>query len=288
MIYEKTNSIGGMKRILGLVGSSRRLGNSELFIKEMSSHVPEEHVLNLIRLTSLDIRPCQACYACIMGESCPANDHMEFLREEIGRSDALLIASPVYLVGAHSIIKRILDRGFLFYDDAEKNERKPCILVNLHGIEEKIGVAPQALRALAAVLCLDVKASVNLRAALPGEVLEDPANIGLAKQLGRLLFSTEPQKSLDGCPFCGCEIVRMYHGKLVCTLCHGSFTLDAKAKPVKGNAGWEIGTATFVREHSAWLRGMRDKYMANRKKLLRLSLPYKDIGTWVEPPRNSD
>jgi hypothetical protein len=27
--------------------------------------------------------------------------------------------------------------------------------------------------------------------------------------------------------------------------------------------------------------------MDSRKKLLRLSLPYKDIGTWVEPPKNS-
>jgi NAD(P)H-dependent FMN reductase len=277
-----------LKRILGLVGSSRRLGNSELFIKEISRHLPDEHVLSLIRLPALDIKPCQACYSCIMGEPCPINDHMEFLRDQVLKSDGLIIAAPVYFAGAHSIIKRILDRGFLFYSDAKQNEHKPCILVNLHGIEEKIGVAPQALRALAAVLCLDVKASVNLRAALPGEVLADPANIGLAGQLGHLLFSTRSEKSLDGCPFCGCEIVRMRNGEFVCTLCYGCFTLDAKAKPMKGTAGWEIGTVQFIHEHSAWLRGMRDTYMENRKALLRLSLPYKDIGTWVEPPKISD
>ncbi len=28
---------------------------------------------------------------------------------------------------------------------------------------------------------------------------------------------------------------------------------------------------------------MRDKYMTKRKELLRLTLPYKDIGTWIEP-----
>ena len=277
-----------MKRILGLVGSPRRLGNSDLFIKEISSHVPEEHVLNLIRLTALDIRPCQACYSCIMGESCPINDHMDFLRDQIRQCDGLIVAAPVYFLGAHSIIKRILDRGFLFYGDAEKNENKPCILVALHGIEEQIGVTPQVLRALAATLCLDVKASVSLRAALPGEVLADPVNIELAKQLGQLLFSGRLERSPDGCPFCGCEIVRMQHGQFVCTLCHGNFTLDAKARPVKGAAGWEVGTVKFVREHSAWLRGMKDRYMENRKTLLRLSLPYKDVGTWVEPPKSSD
>jgi hypothetical protein len=220
-----------------------------------------------------------------MGELCPVSDHMGFLKDQILQSDALLIAAPVYFLGAHSIIKRILDRGFLFYEDAERNEHKPCILVNLYGIEEKMGVAPQTLRALAGVLCLDVKASVSLKAALPGEVMSDQQNIDLARNLGELIFSDKAAKARAGCPYCGCEIVRLHGGHLICTLCHGSFTLDAKAKPIKEKAGWEIGTVNFVREHSAWLRGMRDKYTANRKELLRLSLPYKDIGTWIEPPK---
>jgi NAD(P)H-dependent FMN reductase len=272
------------KKILGLIGSSRRLGNCEVFVKEISRHVPAESTLSLIRLPGLDIGPCRACYACIMGASCPVSDHMGFLKDQILHSDALLIAAPVYFLGTHSIIKRILDRGFLFYEDAQRNEHKPCVLVNLYGIEEKMGVASQTLRALAGVLCLDVKASVNLRAALPGEVVSDRRNVDLARKLGELIFSDKTAKRRTGCPYCGCEIVRLRGGQLICTLCHGSFTLDAKTKPAKGKAGWEIGTVKFVREHSAWLKGMKDRYMAKRKELLRRSLPYKDIGTWIEPP----
>lgn len=271
------------KKILGLIGSSRRLGNCEVFVKEIARHLPVEATLSLIRLPALDIRPCRACYACIMGESCPVSDHMGFLKGQILQSDALLIAAPVYFLGTHSIIKRILDRGFLFYGDAERNEHKPCVLINLYGIEEKMGVAPQTLRALAGVLCLDVKASVNLKAALPGEVVSDKRNVDLARKLGELIFSDKTARRHTGCPYCGCEIVRLRGGQLICTLCHGSFTLDAKGKPAKGKAGWEIGTAKFVREHSAWLKGMREMYMADRKGILRRSLPYKDIGTWVEP-----
>jgi NAD(P)H-dependent FMN reductase len=272
------------KRILGLIGSSRRLGNCELFVKEISRHVSGESTLSLIRLPLLDIRPCRACYACIMGESCPVSDHMGFLRDQIVQSDALLIAAPVYFLGAHSIIKRILDRGFLFYADAERNEGKPCILINLYGIAEKIGVASQTLRALAGVLCVDVKASVNLNAALPGEVLADQRHLRSAQKLAGILFSDKTTKARKGCPFCGCEVVRMHSGKFICTLCHGSFTLDTRGRLMRRKEGWEVGTVKFVREHSAWLKSMRDKYMADRKDLLRLSLPYKDIGTWVEPP----
>jgi NAD(P)H-dependent FMN reductase len=273
------------KRVLGLVGSSRRLGNSEIFIKEMSRYIPVDSTLELIRLPNLDIKPCRACYSCIMGESCPLTDHMGFLKNQVLCSDALLIAAPVYFLGAHSIVKRILDRGFLFYEDAERNEHKPCVLINLYGIEEKMGVASQALRALAGVLCLDVKASVSLNAALPGEVLMQDRNIELAKRLGAILFSDTNGTITGGCPFCGCDIVRMHERRLICSLCHGSFTLDANAKPVEEEPGWEIGTVKFVREHTAWLKSMRDKYLLERKNLLRLTLPYKDIGTWVEPPK---
>jgi NAD(P)H-dependent FMN reductase len=284
VVHQRTAPVAAPKRILGLVGSSRRLGNCELFVKEISRHVPVESTLSLIRLPNLDIGPCRACYACIMGGSCPVSDHMGFLKDQILRSDALLIAAPVYFLGAHSIMKRILDRGFLFYADVQRNEHKPCILINLYGIEEKMGVASQTLRALAGVLCLDVKASVNLKAALPGEVVSDPRHVDLARKLGERIFSDKAATAGTGCPYCGCEIVRLHGRQLICTLCHGSFTLDANAKPVKKLAGWEIGTINFIREHSAWLRGMKDKYMADRKELLRLSLPYKDIGTWVEPP----
>jgi ribosomal protein S27AE len=223
-----------------------------------------------------------------MGEPCPKSDDMGFLRDQILQSDALLLAAPVYFLGAHSIVKRILDRGFLFYADAEQNEHKPCILVNLYGIEENMGVAPQTLRALARALCLDVKASINLKAALPGEVLADQRNVRLAIKLGELIFADKAHRTRGGCPFCGCEIVRMHGRRLICTLCHGSFTLDANARPVKLKTGSETGTVNFVREHTAWLKRMRDTYMTNRKELLRLTLPYQDVGTWIEPPKTED
>ncbi|HVN25853.1 MAG TPA: NAD(P)H-dependent oxidoreductase [Syntrophorhabdales bacterium] len=274
------------KTILGMIVSPRKLGNCEIFVKELWRHVPGESTLRLLRLTDLDIRPCRACYACIMGEECPLVDHTAFLKEQIRSADALLIAAPVYFLGAHSMVKRILDRGFLFYEDAERNAHKPCILVNFFGIEEKMGVAPQTLRALAGVLCLDVQASVNLMAALPGEVLREQRNLDLAENLGAHLFSEDKRSGPEGCPYCGCEIVRMQRQELICTLCHGSFTLDAKGKPLKAKSGWEIGTVSFVHEHSAWLKGMKDNYMAVRKELLRLTLPYKNIGTWIEPPKS--
>ena len=46
--------------VLALVGSPRRLGNSELMAKEISRQIPDPHRLKLVRLAEMDIRPCRA------------------------------------------------------------------------------------------------------------------------------------------------------------------------------------------------------------------------------------
>ena len=104
---------GEGKHILGFVGSPRKLGNCELIVKEIYNHIKETHTLELIRMPSLDIKPCSACYRCVMGGECPNQDDMAFVLDRIAAADAFVIASPVYFLGAHSIFKRILDRGFL-------------------------------------------------------------------------------------------------------------------------------------------------------------------------------
>ena len=52
-------------RVVGLVSSPRRGGNSELAVKEILSRLPEDWEKNMIRLNELDIKYCRACYACL-------------------------------------------------------------------------------------------------------------------------------------------------------------------------------------------------------------------------------
>ncbi|HVN97229.1 MAG TPA: flavodoxin family protein [Syntrophorhabdaceae bacterium] len=274
----------GPKRILGLVASPRKSGNCELFIKEMSRHVGEEHTLKLIRLTTLNIEPCMACYGCIMDEPCPNKDDMKFLLDEIVHADAVMIAAPVYYLGSNGIIKNILDRGFLFYTVLRETYAKPCILVNFYGIKDRIGMAPQMLRAFATFLGLDIKASVNIRAALPGEAVMIQSNIKRAKKLGGSLFlPTKRSISKEGCPFCGCEIVRLGKNAVICTLCHGRFKIDRKGSFVKLKDGGMLGPPDHMLLHKAWLRSMKAKFLAKRKQTIQTILRYKDVGEWVSP-----
>jgi multimeric flavodoxin WrbA len=271
------------KNILGLVASPRQFGNSELFTKEISRHIDGEYTLKLIRLTSLNIKPCKGCYACIVDKPCPNVDDMTFLLHELVAADAVIIASPVYYLGANSIIKKILDRGFLFYTVLRQTYGKPCILVNFYGIKDRIGVAPQMLETMATMLGLDIKSSLSIQAALPGEAVMSTVNITKAKKLAGMLFSSKTVKKKTGCPFCGCEIIRVIKGGFICTLCHGIFRTDIKGAFVKIKAGGVLGSLDHLLRHKTWLGNMKKTFLAKRKEIMRTIVRYKDMGQWIEP-----
>ena len=272
-----------MRNILGLVASPRQFGNCELFTKEISRHIKGAFTLKLIRLVSLNIEPCKGCYACIVDKPCSNEDDMAFLLREIAAADAIIIASPVYYLGANSIIKKILDRGFLFFTVLRQTFGKPCILVNFYGIKDRIGVAPQMLETMAVMLGLDIKASLSIRAALPGEAVLSRINLNKAKKLAGMLFSSKTVKKKTGCPFCGCEIVRVIKSGFVCTLCHGTFRTGTKGAFVKVKEGGVLGPMEHLFHHKTWLGNMKKTFLAKRKEIMRTIIRYKDMGQWIEP-----
>jgi len=271
------------KLVLGLVGSPRRLANCEVITKEISKNIALPHRLRLIRLPSLNIQPCNACYACIMDQPCPNKDDMDFLLRQIAEADAMIITSPVYFLGAHSIFKRILDRGFLLYTILERTWGKPCILINTYGMKGRIGAAPHTLLTFARVLGLDVKGSLNLMAALPGEILMGEEGKQRAKRAAELLFSATSYKNESGCPFCGSEIVRMAQDSLICALCHGHFSIDDKGNKLKIKEGGVFGSLDHMLKHREWLRGMKEKFLRNKKEIVKTIAGYKNLGDWIEP-----
>jgi multimeric flavodoxin WrbA len=267
--------------VLGLIGSPRKLGNCEVFLKEIARSIPGDFQLKLIRLPDLDIEPCLACYGCVMNQECPHKDDMEPLLQQIVAADAIIIAAPVYFLGSHSIFKRILDRGFLFYTVLEKTFGKPCVLINFYGMKNRIGVASHTLMSFASFLGLDIKANMNIRAALPGEVLIDPRKREAAKKLAPMMVAGKKTRKNHGCPFCRCEIVRMEKTRFTCALCHGTFSLDGQGKRVKIKDGGIFGPPDHMLLHKAWLRGMKEEFLKKRKEILKITLPCKEEGEWI-------
>lgn len=99
-------------KILGLLGSYRRQGNTETFLKEAMLGAQEEGAeVEIIRMTNYQIRPCTACGRCATGlNPCHLKDDFMPLLERVYGYDAIIFAAPTYYLTAPAIVKAFADR----------------------------------------------------------------------------------------------------------------------------------------------------------------------------------
>ena len=276
-----------MKKILGIIGSPRKLGNCEVIAKEISRQVPEEHELRLLRLQDFNIGACTGCYRCLYGGKCVLDDDLEAVLEAMCEADAYIVAAPAYFLGANSSFKGLMDRGLSFYGVKERLWGKPSIAVAVAGIEGKEGSTLLTVQSFLKCLLSEIKASAVFCAALPGEVFFDAEKLGTAKDLGSALFGEPMAVGERCCPLCGGDSFRFLGGGRVrCMLCGNDGTLRMEG----GSPVFEIrksGHDLFLdREeairHEEWLRGMKDRFIAELERIKEVRERYKG-GDWIKP-----
>ena len=98
-------------KAVGIVGSPRKNGNTEILTKHTLKAIAEEGLdTELVTLAGLDIRPCNACMVCRNEESCPIEDDLFPLYTKIKEAEAVILASPVYFGSATALLKAFMDR----------------------------------------------------------------------------------------------------------------------------------------------------------------------------------
>jgi len=99
-------------KVISIVGSPRKNGNTEILTKHALTAVAEEGIeTELLLLAGLDIRGCTGCMACLEGEMCSINDDMWPVYEKMKAADGIIIASPVYFGSATSLVKGLMERA---------------------------------------------------------------------------------------------------------------------------------------------------------------------------------
>ena len=200
------------------------------------------------------------------------------------RADALIIASPVYFLGAHASVKRLLDRAFSFFSACGEDLGKaspPRQYVRDERQDRRRSPGPSH------PCLLSRSRSKGKRQPAGCLARRDPGDEEARRmrvRLGKLLFTEgREEREARACPFCGNDIIRMRRRDLSAPSATGRFPSMRGGAPVKGSPGWDVGNIEFVRAHREWLKGMKERFLASRKALAALSLPYKDIGVWIEP-----
>ena len=99
-------------KAVGVVGSPRKNGNTEILTEHTLKAIAEEGLdTELIRLAGLDIRPCNGCGVCREEESCPLDDDFFPLYLKIKEAEAIILASPVYYGSATALLKAFMERS---------------------------------------------------------------------------------------------------------------------------------------------------------------------------------
>ncbi|MBD3191255.1 MAG: hypothetical protein GF308_11455 [Candidatus Heimdallarchaeota archaeon] len=100
-------------RILGIVGSPRRKGNTELLVNEVLKGAEKVGAISeKVILNELDIAFCQACNACTNNRKCIQNDDMEIVVNKMRKNDVWVFGTPIYWWGPSAQFKTFIDRWY--------------------------------------------------------------------------------------------------------------------------------------------------------------------------------
>ena len=100
-------------RVLGIVGSPRIGGNTDILIDEVLAGAKEAGAsVEKVILNKLEIRPCQACNSCYKTGICMQKDDMEALLNKMLESEIWILGTPIYWWGPSAQFKTFLDRWY--------------------------------------------------------------------------------------------------------------------------------------------------------------------------------
>ena len=97
--------------VLGLMGSPRRDGNTEILLDATLAAAEAEgaHTRKVV-VSTLDMRPCLELYHCAVDGTCSLRDDMTPLYDELIAADRIVLASPIFFYGLTSQAKAVVDR----------------------------------------------------------------------------------------------------------------------------------------------------------------------------------
>jgi multimeric flavodoxin WrbA len=99
-------------KVLGLFGSPRRGGNTEILLEEALKGAQKEGAeIERLYLRDLDISPCTECHGCDETGSCVILDDMQKIYPKLLEADVIILASPIFFYGVTAWAKAVIDRS---------------------------------------------------------------------------------------------------------------------------------------------------------------------------------
>jgi len=287
-----------MVQILGIVGSARPWGNSELLVRQALRGAQGEGAqARMIRLTSLRLESCTGCMRCVIGgKPCRLEDDMDWLIEAIQAADGLVLAAPTYFLGPAAALKLVLDRTLMVTGrvDEPLPAPRPAITLATAGLEGWRGVALPYLNGFARAFGYRPIESLTALAPGPGEVLLDDELMARVLAAGHRLGRGELEPSpapANTCPVCHCDSFRLEGWRAICPICGREATVEQVGQELVLRFDAESGshhrwTPEGLRTHMVeWVMASGPRFMARRDEIKTRRRPYRQMDVeWLCPP----
>ncbi|MDY6906080.1 MAG: flavodoxin family protein [Thermodesulfobacteriota bacterium] len=272
------------KKLLGIIGSYRKRGNSEIAAKAIAREMGGEWDLSLVRLAKLSVKPCKGCYACLIpDQACNIKDDVEWLFEEIASADAVIMAAPNYVMGPVGMVKMLSDRVLQAARFHEQFAHIPTAVILTMGLEKYNGIAQTGLCMQTASLGLNVMCAHSFVCTHPGEIaLTGDFEKRIAAIAGLLATGGGEKAAGPGqCPRCLSDLFRPHpDGGLECAVCKSLATQNGT------DLEFYAFDPEFTKEgqmkHMEWLLGKKEEYNRLKDRLREIREKYKD-GEWERP-----
>ena len=127
-----------MSKIVILIGSVRKNGNTELLAQSFAKGAKEHHEVELISVADYKVNPCIGCNSCFKreGHQCFQQDDMGKIYAKLSEADLVVVASPVYFYGISAQLKAVIDSLHTPMRNEFKIKRAALLLVGAATLPE--------------------------------------------------------------------------------------------------------------------------------------------------------
>ena len=179
-------------RLLGISGTPRVQGNSELLLKEAMKPFGENGwESRLIKVRDLKLQQCRGCDACGQNGFCVLDDDMKQIYEAFAWCDALLLATPVYYRNVNARLLTALERHYALLPQKILSGKAGAAIATGRGDGQATALSALYTWMLSCgIICVPGELNgLTAVASEPGDVLLQPKKLAQARVLGENLRS---------------------------------------------------------------------------------------------------
>lgn len=175
-------------KVLGIVGSPRKDGNTDMIMREILKASEREGAkTEIVHLVDFSLQPCDACRSCFDTGNCVIKDDVDKLFQKIAEADGVIIGSPVYFGNVSAQTKTFIDRvGYL--NNARERKAFRNKIGGAVAVARRAGlqnVLSQTLLFLTGARMIIGSPTVSVIALEKGDAIKDTEGVENARELGK-------------------------------------------------------------------------------------------------------